>query len=63
MRYMKINGRALNPRQAYNSAWVGNRTGGSESTLNGNSAPVLGVFGGKDDDHIQSLGLLVMSRP
>jgi len=62
MRYMKINGRVLNPRDAYDSDWVGNTKGGSPTTLSGGGAPILGVQGGKDEEHLLSMGVLCMSR-
>jgi hypothetical protein len=61
--FMRINGRDLDPLDSYTSKWVGDRTGGSERSLRGNGDPVLGVFGGQDEVHVQSLGLLFMKRP
>jgi hypothetical protein len=60
---MRIVGAALDPRQAYASEWVGDRTGGSESTVSGNGAPIIGVFGNEDTEHVMALGLIYLQRP
>src|SRR5262245_2704783 len=61
--YMRINGRTLDPERACTSAWVGDRTGGSEASMSGNGAPVVGLFGSEDTEHTQSLGLLFVKGP
>jgi hypothetical protein len=43
--FHRISGTSLDPRQAYTSEWVGDRTGGSEASLSSKGAPVVGVFG------------------
>jgi hypothetical protein len=63
VQFMRIHGRELDPLDSYTSKWVGDRTGGHEKSLSGNGDPVLGVFGGQDEVHVQSLGLLFMKRP
>jgi hypothetical protein len=61
--FMRINGTALDPRQSYESEWVADRTGGSESTVTSNGAPIVGVFGNEGPDHVMALGLIYMQRP
>jgi hypothetical protein len=56
--FMHINGTTLEPRQSYESDWIGDRTGGSEARISGDGAPVVGVFGNKDQDHVMALGLI-----
>jgi hypothetical protein len=60
--YLRINGSTLDPSQAYASEWVGDRTGGTESTISGDGAPVVGVFGKKDDVHVSALGLFCLAE-
>jgi hypothetical protein len=61
--YMKINGKSLDPGRTYTSEWTGDRTGGSERTIEGDGSPVLGILGSQDDDHVMSLGLYFMNMP
>jgi len=61
--FMRINGRGLDPRRAYTSEWVGDRTGGSEGSIDGKGAPVVGVFGSADEEHISALGLIYGPQP
>jgi hypothetical protein len=61
--FMKIKGTALDPKDVMVSAWVGDRTGGSERVIVGEGAPVVGISGSKDDDHIHSLGFIYLDRP
>ena len=56
--FMKIKGRTLDPNRTYTSEWVGDRTGGGEASISGDGAPVIGVFGCQDDEHVYGLGLL-----
>ncbi len=60
--FMRIDGRALDPQRSYTSAWVGDRTGGSEAYVGGGGAPVLGIYGGEDEVHVKSLGLIFMKQ-
>jgi hypothetical protein len=60
--FMRINGQNLDPLETYNSVWIGDRTGGSETTVSGFGSPVVGVFGSQEDDHVKSLGLFYVSR-
>jgi hypothetical protein len=61
--FMRINGATLDPRQTYESDWIGDRTGGSEASISGDGAPVVGVFGNKDQDHVIALGLTYIRQP
>ncbi len=42
--FMQVEGLALNPRNAYNSPWAGDGTGG-ETRLGGGGSPVVGITG------------------
>jgi hypothetical protein len=61
--FMRINGRSLDPRQSYTSEWVGDRTGGNEAYMGGDGAPVVGIHGSQDVEHVSSLGLVYMNQP
>jgi hypothetical protein len=61
--YMKINGKSLDPSRTYTSEWIGDRTGGSERSIDGDGSPVVGVLGSQDDEHVMSLGLYFMNVP
>ena len=53
--FMRIDGKILDPRRAYTSEWVGDRTGGSENSLSVGDGVVVGVYGSQDDDHVYGL--------
>ncbi len=61
--YLKLDGHQLDPRQTLVSAWVGDRTGGSQSTIGGDGAIIVGIFGSQDDTRIHSLGLITVRPP
>ncbi len=63
LNYMKIDGQKLDPGQTGSSPWVGDRTGGSEATLDGHGRPIVGIFGTQDNQHVSSLGLRFMTPP
>ena len=42
---------------SYTSAWIGDRTGGSEAYVGGNGDPVVGILGSENQEHVTSLGL------
>lgn len=49
----------LDPRDAYESEWVGNTTGGSGPTrLTGNVTPAVGVIGRHNPERVSAIGLL-----
>jgi hypothetical protein len=56
--FMRIKGKALDPKRSYASDWIGGRNGGREKSVSGDGAPVVGVFGNQDADHVYSLGLI-----
>jgi hypothetical protein len=59
--YMRINGTTLDSNQAYASEWVGDQSNGREITIGGDGAPVVGVFGNKDEVRVSALGLIYLS--
>ncbi len=61
--FMRIKDGKLDPDQSYESDWVGDRTGGSESSVGGDGAPVMGISGSQDDEHASSLGLIFTTDP
>ncbi len=61
--YMRIDARGLDPEHSYTSEWVGDRTGGGESSVSGDGAVVIGVHGSQDVEHVTSLGLITMNPP
>jgi hypothetical protein len=61
--FMKIQGKALDPGISYTSPWIGDRTGGSETSFNGKGAPVIGIFGSEDEQQIKSIGFFFGTRP
>lgn len=61
--FLRIDGKSLDPKQARSSVWVGDRTGGSEKSVDGTGAPIVGIFGSQDDDHAMSLGLYFIVQP
>src|SRR5262249_34250807 len=61
--FMRIDGTALDPNRSYTSEWIGDRTGGSESTISGVGAPVIGIFGNEGPEHVMALGLVRMEQP
>jgi WD40 repeat protein/tetratricopeptide (TPR) repeat protein len=55
--FMRIAGARLDPRDRYESDWVGGRGGGGEALLGGDGMPVIGIHGGRGDS-IDRLGLV-----
>lgn len=55
--FMRIKGTALDPSDSYNSNWVGDSKTGQEKTLHGNGAPMVGVFGNKNEHQVLALGV------
>jgi hypothetical protein len=60
--YMRITGQTLDAERSYDSDWVGNRTGGSERTVSGNGAPIVGVFGSTDEQRVRAIGLIAVKN-
>jgi hypothetical protein len=61
--YMRIHGKRLDPRDALLSEWVGDRTGGSEHSIEGTGTPAVGILGCEDEEHCWALGLYYASEP
>ncbi len=61
--FMRIQGRRLDPNQSYESAWIGDRTGGGEAYLGGDGDPVVGVYGCQDNEKVTALGLVFINEP
>jgi hypothetical protein len=55
--FMRIQGETLDPQQAYSSDWIGAETGGREAALDGEGAPIVGVFGNLDAQRVLALGV------
>lgn len=57
--FMRINGNVLDPADAYTSAWIGDRTGGSGPTvLGGDGTQIVGIIGKRNARDCNGLGLL-----
>jgi hypothetical protein len=61
--FMRVVGGWLDPAQSYESEWVGDRTGGGEASLERLGAPVVGIHGSQDVEHVSSLGLIYITEP
>jgi len=56
--FHRIKGNALDTKEAAVSDWIGNnKAGHSEKTLGGNGAPIIGIFGNKDERRVLALGV------
>jgi hypothetical protein len=57
--FMPISGTTLDPKGAYRSEWLGDlKEAGTGTTLGGEGAPIMGVFGNVDGKRIIAMGLL-----
>jgi hypothetical protein len=57
--FMRVNGDRLDPKDAYESNWVGNAMDrGSSKTLSGGGALVVGVIGREGREHVSAVGLV-----
>jgi hypothetical protein len=61
--YHRIKGDRLDASDSRESAWIGDRTGGSEASISTEGKPVVGIFGRQDERHIMSLGLIHVNLP
>ena len=61
--FMRMKDGKLDPQQSYESDWVGDRTGGSETTVGGDGAPVVGISGSQGDEHASALGRTFTTDP
>jgi hypothetical protein len=55
--FMRINGRTLDPQRSYESEWIGGRGGSAEKLISGDGAPIIGIYGNQNPEHVYSLGL------
>lgn len=63
--FMKTNGAALDPKDSYETEWVGNKIGGSASTLTGEGIPIVG-FAAKvtgNNKECSGMGLILKCAP
>ena len=56
--FMRVLVGKLDPADSYQSDWIGNRTGGSETTLKGDGTQVIGIVGKASDKECTGIGLL-----
>jgi hypothetical protein len=57
--FMRVKGAVLDPADSYESAWIGDKTGGSGPTvLGGDGAPIVGIIGKRNARDCNGLGLL-----
>jgi hypothetical protein len=61
--YHRIKGDRLDPFDSRESAWIGDRTGGSENSISTEGRPVVGIFGRQDNTHVQAVGLIHINLP
>jgi len=61
--FMRVKDGKLDPDDAYESDWIGDRTGGSETTLKGNGTPVTGIVGKASNTECLGLGLVFDTKP
>lgn len=52
----------LDPKDAYESEWLGNKTGGSPGKLTGDGTPVVGLLGREARDAITAIGLMFQGK-
>lgn len=57
--FMRVNGDSLDPKDAYESDWLGGTGGDDKVQIGGTGAPVIGIIGRADQDHCSGLGLLM----
>lgn len=56
--FMRVNGRQLDPKDSYRSAWLGGPNGGGPVVLGGDGTPVIGIRGRVDRNNgLTGLGL------
>ena len=62
--FQRIKGNALDTNDTAGSDWIGNSKGGHlEKTIGGNGAPIVGIFGNKDDRRVLALGVYQLPAP
>jgi hypothetical protein len=60
---MRVAGDALDPGDAYTSAWIGSKGGGRETILGGGGTPAIAIVGKSNNRECTGLGLLLIHRP
>lgn len=60
--YMRIKGKRLDPKDSYDSEWLGSNQRGGERTVIGKGQPVVGIFG-SHGTLLNGLGFLVAKGP
>jgi hypothetical protein len=58
VRFMRVRAGRLDPIDAYDSDWIGSRTGDRETRVSSTGAHVVGIFGRTDDRFCTGLGLV-----
>jgi hypothetical protein len=61
--FMRLDGGKLNPDDKYQSDWIGDRTGGSETAIDSQGMLVVGIHGKEGDVECQALGLVHVAPP
>ncbi len=61
--FMRMKNGRLDPLDAVESDWIGDRKGGGETTVGDDGAPVAGIAGSQDEEHISALGLIFAEAP
>jgi len=58
LRYMRVSDGKLDATDAYESQWIGDRTGGREESVGGDGTPAVGIIGRTDQKYVTALGLV-----
>jgi hypothetical protein len=57
--FMRVEGARLEPKDAYQSEWIGGHGGGQETKLGGTGSPVIGIVGKSNAKDLTGLGLML----
>jgi hypothetical protein len=60
--FMKVEAGQLNPKDSYESEWIGGKGGGRPTKLAGDGGVVVGVVGKTNKTNAGGIGLLVLPR-
>jgi hypothetical protein len=63
IRFARIDQAALDPKDAYESPWVGSADASRRAELAGDAQPVVGVFGRIEGDAVVAIGLMIADVP
>ena len=58
LRFERLNGNRLDPRDSYSSDWIGDRTGGGEVSFNTKGMLAIGIHGSDRDGSCCAIGLI-----